>query len=250
MSNLDGFVRHSKSQPAIFATSQEIRDRSSTFVGTIYRASTPQDAQKAIRHLKNVVHGSKPPTHAIAAWRCMVLKPGRTGLAGPDDFEVQSGCDDDKEDWAGGKVLNVMKAEAVMDAVVIVSRWYGGIMLGPVRFAHIETCAREVCKTYKKTEEMDDCVATLETLDALLAEVRAKLSTTSPSSVEKTASSSETNARGHIAKKSDYSALRREGDLSKARRLVTAREKAVQHVKAILAKQTKSLAETKGPLTN
>ena len=53
----------------------------------------------------------------------MVLKPGSTGLCGPDDFELKHGYDDDGEKWAGDKVLKVMQDLAVIDAVVIVSRW-------------------------------------------------------------------------------------------------------------------------------
>jgi hypothetical protein len=30
------------------------------------------------------------------------------------------------------------------DVVVVVSRWYGGIQLGPARFAHINNAAREL----------------------------------------------------------------------------------------------------------
>lgn len=53
----------------------------------------------------------------------MVLKAGKSGLGGPEDFEVVSGSDDDGEKYAGGKVLKVMQAEGVIDAVVVVSRW-------------------------------------------------------------------------------------------------------------------------------
>jgi len=53
----------------------------------------------------------------------MVLKPGSTGLCGPDDFELKHGYDDDGETWAGNRVLKVMEDFAVIDAVVIVSRW-------------------------------------------------------------------------------------------------------------------------------
>lgn len=53
----------------------------------------------------------------------MSLKNGKTGLGGPDDFEVASGSDDDGEKYAGGRILKVMQAEGVLDAVVIVSRW-------------------------------------------------------------------------------------------------------------------------------
>lgn len=87
------------------------------------------------------------------------------------------GGEDDNEKWAGAKVLGVMKSLAVLDAVVVVSRWcasssvlpgevfhcrvlyilrltygtvwpngrYGGTMLDPVRFTHIGDCTRQVC---------------------------------------------------------------------------------------------------------
>lgn len=53
----------------------------------------------------------------------MVLKQGKSGLGGPDEFEVKSGSKDDGERFAGARVLKVMESEGVMDAVVIVSRW-------------------------------------------------------------------------------------------------------------------------------
>ena len=125
MSNLDSFVKSSRPPPKPLATSQEIRDRGSTFVANVFSATSPEDARKAINHLKHVAHGSRPATHEIAAWRCMVVKAGKSGLGGPDDFEVVSGSDDDGEKYAGGRVLKVMQAESVIDAVVVVSRWYG-----------------------------------------------------------------------------------------------------------------------------
>lgn len=128
MSTLDAFVKVSKPPPQSIATSQEVRDRSSIFVGNIFAASTPDEARKAIKHLKHVVHGARPATHEIAAWRCMTLKTGKSGLSGPDDFAVDGGSDDDGEKYGGSKVLKVMQTEGVIDAVVIVSRWYVPIM--------------------------------------------------------------------------------------------------------------------------
>ena len=46
------------------------------------------------------------------------------GLAGPDDFELVTGADDDGEKHAGARVLKVMQAEGIIDAVVVVSRWW------------------------------------------------------------------------------------------------------------------------------
>lgn len=121
---LDAFISSQRSpisDPAF--TSQEIVDRGSVFVANIYHAVTPQEAKQRVEQMKRVVHSSKPATHEMAAWRCMVLRPGCTGLAGPGDFELQSGYKDDGERWGGGKILNAMERLAILDAVVIVSRW-------------------------------------------------------------------------------------------------------------------------------
>ena len=122
MSNLDSYVRIERPTPKCVAVSQEIRDRGSAFEGSVYRASTPEEAKAAISHHRNVVHAGKK-AYEISAWRCMVLKPGKTGLGGPDDFEVVGRYDDDGEQWAGNKVLKIMQRDGILDAVVIVSRW-------------------------------------------------------------------------------------------------------------------------------
>ena len=123
-SNLDAFVTSSRPPPHPLATSQEIRDRGSTFVGYIFRATNAEDAKRVVTYVRNVLHASRRATHEMSAWRCMVLKPGKTGLGGPDDFELRSGSEDDGEKYAGERVLKTMKAEGAMDAVVIISRWY------------------------------------------------------------------------------------------------------------------------------
>ena len=122
--SLNSFIASKRPQPEPLATSQEIRDRGSTFVANIYSATTPDEAKARVEYLKHLVHRSKPASHEIAAWRCMVLKKGQTGLKGPEDFELMQGSKDDGENWAGGKVLKVMQNLAIIDAVVIVSRWY------------------------------------------------------------------------------------------------------------------------------
>lgn len=136
------FIVSKRPKPEPLATSQEIRDRGSTFVANIYSATTPDEAnhhhKARIEYLKQqVVHEDKdePASHEIAAWRCMVLKQGRTGLKGPEDFELMQGSKDDGESLAGGKVLKVMQDLAIIDAVVIVSRRYVSCIYGPVSFS-------------------------------------------------------------------------------------------------------------------
>jgi len=96
MDGLSSFIVSKRPQPEPLATSQEIRDRGSIFVANIFSATTPDEAKARVEYVKHLVHRSKPASHEIAAWRCMVLKK------------------DDGEDWAGGKVLKVMQNLAIM----------------------------------------------------------------------------------------------------------------------------------------
>jgi putative IMPACT (imprinted ancient) family translation regulator len=121
---LDSFILSSRPQPKPLAISQEITDRGSIFIANLYHISSPTEARSGINHLKHIIHRDNPASHEIAAWRCMVLKKGRTGLGGPDDFELSAGSVDDGERWAGEKVLKTMEMHAVIDAVVVVSRWW------------------------------------------------------------------------------------------------------------------------------
>lgn len=251
MSNLHSYVKVDRPAPKCLATSQEIRDRGSAFVGSVYRASTPEEAKAAISHHRNVVHAGKK-AYEISAWRCMVLKHGKSGLGGPDDFEVKAGYDDDGEQWAGSKVSRVMQHEGVLDAVVIVSRWFGGTLLGPARFAHIETCASEVCRTFKGVEEMEECISTLTRLDDMLASLRQELndltqsseSATSGSTSARTALDDINNAEGRRSRQPDYTVVQRDLDITKARRLVSARESAVNSVKSLISKKRILLGNT------
>ena len=50
--------------------------------------------------------------------------------------------DDGGEDAAGGRLLHLLQILDVQNTVVVVSRWFGGIKLGPARFTHINNAAR------------------------------------------------------------------------------------------------------------
>ena len=123
MSNLHSFLQSSKPLPTPVCTSQEIRDRGSIFVANIFRATSEDEVRKAVSHLRNVIHGQRPASHEMSAWRCMILKNGKTGLSGPDDFELKYGNDDDGEKYGSGKIAKVLQTEGIIDAVVVVSRW-------------------------------------------------------------------------------------------------------------------------------
>ena len=54
-------------------------------------------------------------------------------------------CDDD-EHGASAKLLKLLKDQDISDAIVIVTRWFGGVHIGPKRFTLIENCANDALK--------------------------------------------------------------------------------------------------------
>jgi putative IMPACT (imprinted ancient) family translation regulator len=68
----------------------------------------------------------------MTAWR----------IKGANDTSYQD-CDDDGETAAGSRMLHLMQLMDVWNVMVLVTRWYGGVKLGPDRFRIINTVARE-----------------------------------------------------------------------------------------------------------
>jgi len=50
---------------------------------------------------------------------------------------------DDGEDGAGSRLAQLLQMRKEDGVLVVVSRWFGGIQLGPKRFAHISNVARD-----------------------------------------------------------------------------------------------------------
>jgi hypothetical protein len=50
--------------------------------------------------------------------------------------------DDDGETAAGARMLHLLQVADCRNVVVVVSRWFGGVLLGPSRFTYINNAAR------------------------------------------------------------------------------------------------------------
>lgn len=105
----------------------------STFLARCAPVTSPTQAAAYIRHLLATDRRVRAATHNITAWR---IRGGSSGV-------VYQDCDDDGETAAGGRLLHLMQVMGVWDVVVVVSRWYGGVKLGPRRFAMISAAARD-----------------------------------------------------------------------------------------------------------
>lgn len=49
---------------------------------------------------------------------------------------------DDGEAGAGAVILKMLERAGLVDHIVVVTRWYGGVHLGGDRFAHVVSCTR------------------------------------------------------------------------------------------------------------
>ncbi|XP_014913424.1 protein IMPACT isoform X1 [Poecilia latipinna] len=110
-----------------------ITDRRSTFQPHLAPVVTPRQVKMVLEKLyENKKIASA--THNIYAYRIYC----------EDKHSFLQDCEDDGETAAGGRLLHLLQILDVRDVMVVVSRWYGGILLGPDRFKHINNCARNI----------------------------------------------------------------------------------------------------------
>ncbi|CAM9236952.1 unnamed protein product [Ectocarpus sp. 12 AP-2014] len=111
---------------------QAFTDRKSTFQAHLARVSSESQVTWVRRRLMENGKVARA-THNVAAWR--VWDEGRG---------VQLHDNDDDGNGAGSRLAHMLAITGAQNVVVVVSRWYGGIHLGPDRFKHINNAAREL----------------------------------------------------------------------------------------------------------
>nr|XP_033789742.1 protein IMPACT isoform X2 [Geotrypetes seraphini] len=112
---------------------EPITDRRSTFQAHLAPVIHP----KQVKMVLNKLYENKKiasATHNIYAYRIYC----------EDKLAFLQDCEDDGETAAGRRLLHLMQILDVCNVMVIVSRWYGGILLGPDRFKHINNSARNI----------------------------------------------------------------------------------------------------------
>src|SRR5271168_4442985 len=118
------------SLPPNATVSAPIEDRKSRFIAYFIPLTSSSQLPRTKALLESLPDLSLAD-HKIMAW----------------NIGQSRGSDDDGEKWAGKKVLSMLDA-AQDEGLLCVARWYGGIMLGPARFDHIEHVAADALATY------------------------------------------------------------------------------------------------------
>ncbi|EXJ77627.1 hypothetical protein A1O3_09855 [Capronia epimyces CBS 606.96] len=145
-------------------TSAPVVDRSSTFVAHfhphIFTSSRAAGATTSSTSLTSMIKSLQAhpafatADHRMAAWRrpsgqrTLVLGTATTTTTNSNRVIYTTGSDDDGEKYAGKRLERVLDDLNVQGALVV-ARWYGGIMLGPVRFTHMENVAKEAIAKWK-----------------------------------------------------------------------------------------------------
>ncbi|KAG2227307.1 hypothetical protein INT45_004262 [Circinella minor] len=116
--------------PPIYTSPEPIVDRKSVFKAHVAEVHEPEQVRAVVLKLLEDKKVAKA-THNIMAYRIVNANGG-----------IIQDNDDDGESAAGGRLGHMLQLADVKNAVVVVSRWYGGIQLGADRFKHINNCAR------------------------------------------------------------------------------------------------------------
>jgi hypothetical protein len=111
-------------------------DRKSVFQAHLASVNSVEEAMSILATLKSDRKISRA-THNMYAYRIVIP----SSLPSGEPIHIADN-DDDGEDAAGPKLAQLLSLMNAENVIVVVSRWYGGIQLGPDRFRHIANVAR------------------------------------------------------------------------------------------------------------
>ncbi|TPX18083.1 uncharacterized protein E0L32_011853 [Thyridium curvatum] len=115
-----------------WSVSQPVTLKSSTFVA---RAAAITDASQRSKMLADLMAANpKLQTATHNAWAYRIKLYSGASFMREDSF-------DDGEAGCGDLLLRVMREVSAVDTIVVLTRWYGGIMLGPDRWRLMRDCA-------------------------------------------------------------------------------------------------------------
>lgn len=120
-----------------WSASQPVTLKGSTFIVRATQITEPSQRQSTMQSLFVAMPSLQSATHN--AWAYRVRVP--TNLFGATTIKEDSF--DDGETGCGDFLLKNMRDTNAIDTLVVMTRWYGGIMLGPDRWRIIRNCLKD-----------------------------------------------------------------------------------------------------------
>jgi hypothetical protein len=129
-----------------WAASQPITLKGSTFIARATHISDPAQRQVLMQSLFAEVPTLKTATHNAWAYR---LRPPPDAAPGA---RIREEAFDDGETGCGELMLRVMRESNTVDTLVVLTRWFGGTLLGPDRWRLMRNCvAAALAERLRKT---------------------------------------------------------------------------------------------------
>ncbi|KAK0522083.1 hypothetical protein OC834_006414 [Tilletia horrida] len=121
---------------------EAVVERKSVFIAHAARLDHPDEVPIVLAHILSDRKIARATHPIINAWICTM--PGDKYKASDPGAvsTVHRDHDDDGETAAGGRLAHLLDLLNVPNAIVVVTRWYGGILLGADRFKFINRVAR------------------------------------------------------------------------------------------------------------
>jgi len=118
------------------SSTEPLVDRKSVFQAHICHVTSEDKVRRALNKLLLSSSKLQKATHNMYAYRFTEVSQEGVAVLKHDNS-------DDGEDGAGSRLAQLLQMRKEDGVLVVVSRWFGGIQLGPKRFAHISNVARD-----------------------------------------------------------------------------------------------------------
>lgn len=125
--------------------SAEITEKKSKFIANLYYVESVREAEKIIKDCKKKYFDAR---HNCVAYR----------IVENDTIVEKSSDDGEPSGTAGGPMLNILQKENLANVLVIVTRYFGGILLGTGGLVRsYSECTKNAIESSKKIEKCKGC---------------------------------------------------------------------------------------------
>ncbi|PFH55845.1 hypothetical protein XA68_17522 [Ophiocordyceps unilateralis] len=128
-------------QAKTWSASQRLTSKSSTFIAHAAALSSPSQRTGLVRRLMTEKPSLETATHNAWAVRTSY---GNSPL-------VQEASFDDGETGCGEFMLGLMRQADVKNTLVVLTRWFGGVLLGPDRWRLMRECVDDALSCRRRT---------------------------------------------------------------------------------------------------
>jgi hypothetical protein len=150
----DGILSTESQSPVskLWSASHAVSLKKSTFVARVVSLEDPSQASRAMSQLMKANMTLKSATHN--AWAYRVNKDESTSQFGG----IAENSADDGETGCGVFLLRLMRAANSVNILIVLSRWYGGVLLGPDRWRIMQNCVHDALFAHNKHHGKEDAL--------------------------------------------------------------------------------------------